>query len=188
MIQNTDDKSISKHKFYIKAVKDSDVKGDKHSEDTPIESFKKSDSGESKDNTVSNNNAATDENEENKEETVSKDNTASIENGVNKEEIINSFKKSDNGESKDKTVSDNNVATDENGENEEETVSNKFAAANKSSGYDSSVDAVSTNPDLKPTTNKYLSLQKQQNSEIKKNDSSEKSEGKLATYIVSLCS
>ena len=196
---NTDDKSISKHKFSIKAVKDSDIKGDKHSEDTPIDNFKKF----------------------------------------------------DNGENKDKTVSNNNAATDENGENKK---ANKLAATNKSSGHDSSVDAVSTNPDLKPTTNntnpslqpastdplnpgdkheeisgeqddpspeasqdntgskpkqksvsvtlyskhlpptlaaghKQTSSQKEQNSEIKdktkqkKNDSSEKSEGKGATLL-----
>ena len=217
----TDDKTSSKHKFSIKGVKDGDIKGDKHSEDTSIDSFKKPDNGQNKDKTVSNHNAPTDENGENEKETVLNDNAATNENGINKEE----------------------------------TVSNEFAATNKSSGYDSSVDAVSTNPDLKPTTNntnpslqpvsidplnpgdkheeisgeqdspspepsqdntgskpkqksghvtlyskhlpptlaagnKQTSLQKEQNSEIKdkskekKNDSSEKSEGKLATYIM----
>ena len=42
-------------------------------------------------------------------------------------------------------------------ENKDKTVSYKFAATNKSSGYDSSVDPVSTNPDLKPTTNNIKS-------------------------------
>ena len=236
---NTDDKSISKHEFSIKSVNNGNIKDGKHSEDTPIDSFKVPGNGENKDKAVSNKKAATDENGKNKEETISNDNAAANENGKNKEE----------------TISNDKAATEENGENKEEIVSNEFAATNKSSGYDSSVDAVSTTPDLKPTTNntnsslqpastdplnpgdkheeisgkqggpspeasqditgskpkqksvhmtlyskhlpptlaagdKQTSLQKEQNSEIKDkskekklNDSSEKSEGKLASYI-----
>ena len=108
--KNTDNKSISKHKFSIKSVNDGDIKGDKHSEDTPIDSFKEPDYGENKNKTVSNKNVATDEDGENKEK------TAKNENRVNKGET-------------------------------------KLVSMNKSSGYDSSVDSVSTIPDLKPVTN-----------------------------------
>ena len=65
---NIDDKTItiSKHKDSIKAVNGGDTKDDKHSEDTPINSFK----------AVSNDITATNENGENKEETISNDKAA----------------------------------------------------------------------------------------------------------------
>ena len=82
---NADDKNISKHKLSIKSVNDGDIKDNKHSEDTPIDSFKEL---ENKGKAVSNDNTATDENGESKEETISNDNTATNDNEENKEERV----------------------------------------------------------------------------------------------------
>ena len=67
---NTNDKSVSKHKYSIKALKHGNTKDDKASKYTPIDSFK---GPGNKDKTVSNESATTNENGENKEETVSND-------------------------------------------------------------------------------------------------------------------